>query len=67
MNKPKETKRQEIYTFKIEMLAHVFAKDEKEAFETLDKQGGYLADGDRQVTLIAVNPIPSAPSLKLVE
>ena len=38
------------YTYKVEMLIQVLAKDEPTALEQLEKSGGYVTD--RQVTLM---------------
>jgi hypothetical protein len=38
------------YTYKVEMLIQVLAKDEPTALDQLEKSGGYVTD--RQVTLM---------------
>ena len=46
----KEVENTTCYTYKIEMLVQVLAKDEATAFEQLEKSGGYVTD--RQVNLM---------------
>lgn len=38
------------YTYKVEMVIQILAKDEATAKEQLDKQGGYVSN--RKVTLV---------------
>lgn len=44
------------YTFKVEMVVEIFAKDEDTAKAQLDEKGGYVTD--RNVELIATTPLP---------
>jgi hypothetical protein len=46
----KEVENTTCYTYKVEMLIQILAKDEPTALEQLEKSGGYVTD--RQVTLM---------------
>ena len=46
----KEVENTTCYTYKVEMLVQVLAKDEPTALEQLEKSGGYVTD--RQVNLM---------------
>jgi hypothetical protein len=46
----KEVENTTCYTYKVEMLIQVLAKDEPTALEQLEKSGGYVTD--RQVNLM---------------
>ena len=46
----KEVENTTCYTFKVEMLIQILAKDEPTALEQLEKSGGYVTD--RQVNLM---------------
>jgi hypothetical protein len=46
----KEVESTTCYTYKVEMLIQVLAKDEPTALEQLEKSGGYVTD--RQVNLM---------------
>jgi hypothetical protein len=46
----KEVENTTCYTYKVEMLIQVLAKDEPTALEQLEKSGGYVTD--RQITLM---------------
>lgn len=43
------------YTFKVEMIVEIFAKDEDSAKAQLDEKGGYVAE--RNVELLATTPL----------
>jgi hypothetical protein len=43
------------FTYKVEMVVQILAKDEKTASEQLDKQGGYVSN--RKVTLMDSVPL----------
>lgn len=44
------------YTFKVEMVIEIFAKDKESAQAQLDEKGGYITE--RNVELIATTPLP---------
>jgi hypothetical protein len=46
----KEVENTTCYTYKVEMLIQILAKDEPTALDQLEKSGGYVTD--RQVTLM---------------
>jgi len=46
----KEVENTTCYTYKVEMLIQILAKDEPTALEQLEKSGGYVTD--REVTLM---------------
>ena len=46
----KEVESTTCYTYKVEMLIQILAKDEPTALEQLEKSGGYVTD--REVTLM---------------
>ena len=46
----KEVENTTCYTYKVEMLIQILAKDEPTAMDQLEKSGGYVTD--RQVTLM---------------
>ena len=46
----KEVENTTCYTYKVEMLIQILAKDEPTALEQLEKSGGYVTD--RQVNLM---------------
>lgn len=44
------------YTFKVEMVVEIFAKEEEIARAQLDEKGGYITE--RNVELLATTPLP---------
>ena len=46
----KEVESTTCYTYKVEMLIQVLAKDEPTAFDQLEKSGGYITN--REITLM---------------
>jgi hypothetical protein len=46
MAKEIKSAKQELFSYKVEMVVHVFAEDEPKAKEKLDKDGGFVSKRD---------------------
>jgi hypothetical protein len=56
MPKEENLPKKELFSYKVEMVVHVFAEDEPQAQEKLDKDGGFVSK--RETFLIDKTELP---------
>jgi len=57
MAKEIKSSKTELFSYKVEMIVHVFAEDEPKAKEKLDKDGGFVSK--RETFLIDKTELPN--------